>query len=130
VIDGMAGEQYVSTVPLPLTRAVLERGRSRFDIFCATCHGIDGSGESQVAHNMTSRKPPSLVIEPVLSFPAGRIFDVITHGYGLMPEYQRDLNVSDRWAVVSYLRVLQRSRAVALASLPEAVQRRAKEELP
>lgn len=120
---------YVTTVPVPLTRAVLQRGRSRFDIFCATCHGVDGSGESQVAQNMTSRKPPSLVSEPVLSFPAGRVYSVITHGYGLMPEYQRDLDVSDRWAVVSYLRALQRSRSIALASLPEAVQRKAKEVL-
>ena len=129
LIDGTAAGRYVSAVPMPVDRAVLQRGRNRYEIFCATCHGIDGSGQSQVAHNMTLRRPPSLIADPVRSFPAGRVFQVITQGYGLMPEYQAALAVHDRWAVVAYLRVLQRSQASVLASLPEHVRRSAEESL-
>ena len=129
LVEGMAGPAYVTSIPLPVDRAVMERGRDRFDIFCATCHAVDGSGVSEVARKMTLRKPPSLVTEPVLSFPVGRVFYVITHGYGLMPEYRRALNVNDRWAVVAYLRALQRSQTSQLAALPEDLQRTARKAL-
>jgi hypothetical protein len=129
LVEGVADNGYVSSIPLPIDRALLTRGRSRFEIFCATCHGSDGSGESQVAHNMMLRRPPNLVAEPVRSFPPGRVFHVISVGYGLMPEYQRALGVHDRWAVVAYLRVLQRSQSTPLAALPERIQREAKESL-
>jgi mono/diheme cytochrome c family protein len=129
LVEGTEQGQFVSTIPLPLDRAALQRGRGRFEIFCAACHAVDGSGESQVARHMELRRPPSLVAEPVRSYPVGRIFRAVTHGYGLMPEYQRDLSLSDRWAVVGYVRALQRSRGVALASLPEPVRASALEEL-
>jgi mono/diheme cytochrome c family protein len=114
----LASGQYVAELPIPLTRALLERGRDRFDIFCAPCHGVRGNGVSMVASNMTLRRPPSLIDEPVLSFPPGRVFQVATEGYGLMPAYEARLSVQDRWAVVAYLRALQRSQRVRLADLP------------
>lgn len=129
LLEGLQGEDYVSAVPVAVDRPLLERGRNRFETFCATCHGIDGSGESLVAHNMEFRKPPSLVVEPVTSFPAGRVFQVISAGYGLMPSYAVQLPISDRWAVVAYLHALQRSQSTPLASLPEPIRRRAEESL-
>ncbi|HKP60532.1 MAG TPA: cytochrome c [Polyangiales bacterium] len=129
LIEGLAGADYVKAVPLSLDRALLTRGRSRYELFCATCHGIDGSGSSQVAQNMSLRRPPNLVEEPVRSFPAGRVFRVITGGYGLMPEYERALGVHDRWAVVAYLRALQRSQSTPLAALPQNLRTRAMESL-
>jgi mono/diheme cytochrome c family protein len=119
----------VSAVPITVDRPLLERGRNRFETFCAACHGIDGSGESLVAHSMELRTPPSLVIEPVRSFPAGRVFQVISVGYGLMPAFSPDLPTHDRWAVVAYLRALQRSQATELASLPEVLRKQAEEQL-
>lgn len=122
LIEGRENGQFVSAIPMQLDRAALERGHDRYDLFCATCHAIDGSGNSQVARNMELRKPPSLVSDPVRSYPVGRVFSAVSHGYGLMPEYSRDLGLNDRWAVVGYVRALQRSRASEIASLPENVR--------
>jgi mono/diheme cytochrome c family protein len=127
--DSRAGA-YVSAPPLRVDRALLTRGRERFDTFCAPCHGIDGSGESLVARHMTLRRPPSLLVEPVASFPAGRVFRVAGGGYGLMPGFAHELPPADRWAVVAYLHALQRSQSTELASLPAALRTRAEEALP
>lgn len=127
--DGTTAGSYVSVMPLPVTRALLERGQNRYEIFCAACHGVDGTAVSEVARNMLLRVPASLVTEPVRSFPVGRVFGVITHGYGLMPEYAHELDAHDRWAVVGYLRVLQRSYETPLAALPDALRKRALEVL-
>lgn len=129
LLEGLQGEDFVSAVPVAVDRPLLVRGRNRFETFCATCHGIDGSGQSLVAHNMELRPPPSLIAPPVTEFPAGRVFQVISAGYGLMPSYAVELPVSDRWAVVAYLHALQRSQSLPLASLPEPIRRRAEESL-
>ena len=113
----LASGAYETEIPIALTRAVLNRGRDRFDIYCSPCHGVRGDGQSMVASNMSLRRPPSLIGEPVLSFPPGRVFQVATIGYGLMPAYDLHLSVSDRWAVVAYLRALQRSQRVSLTDL-------------
>lgn len=117
--------QYAAEIPVPLTRARLERGRDRYDVFCAACHGVRGDGVSMVAANMSLRRPPSLIDPPVTSFPPGRVFQVISLGYGLMPAYDIHLDVADRWAVVAYLRALQRSQSVSLAALPPDERARA-----
>jgi mono/diheme cytochrome c family protein len=119
----------VTTIPISIDRALLERGRDRFETFCATCHAIDGSGHSPIADNMELRKPPSLVSDPVRSYPVGRYYQAISAGYGLMPNYASELPSQDRWAVVAYLRTLQRSRACEFARLPDAIRRRAQEAL-
>jgi mono/diheme cytochrome c family protein len=124
-----ADGSYITALPRPLDRASLERGRNRFETFCATCHGIDGSGASEVAHHMELRRPPSLVADPVRSFPVGQIYEVIGTGYGLMPAYSHELDSRDRWAVVGYLRALQRSQASDLAKLPLGVRQQAEEQL-
>jgi mono/diheme cytochrome c family protein len=126
---GLDGNNYASTIPVGVDRAVLLHGEQRYDVFCATCHGVDGSGDSMVAYSMPLRKPPSLVVDPVRSFAPGRIFQVITDGYGLMPSYAMELSVDDRWAVVGYLHALQLSRSADLASLPKSVRDRATEAL-
>ena len=122
-------ERYLTRIPVSVDRPLLEYGRNRFDIACAVCHGVDGSGNSQVAHNMILRKPPSLVEARVQSFAAGRVFRVISQGYGLMPSYAHMLDPRARWAVVAYLRALGRSQGTPLASLPEPLRRRAQEAL-
>jgi mono/diheme cytochrome c family protein len=119
----------VNAIPIAIDRALLIRGRDRFETFCATCHAIDGSGNSPIADNMELRKPPPLVIDPVRSYPVGRYYQAISAGYGLMPNYANELPVQDRWAVVAYVRALQRSRSSELAQLPEAVRKRAAEVL-
>jgi mono/diheme cytochrome c family protein len=126
---GLAGDTYASSIPIAVDRALLRRGRDRFEVYCAACHGATGDGKSIVAAHMSLRKPPSLVDDPVRSFPPGRVFQVITDGYGLMPSYASALAVDERWAVVAYLRALTLSAHVTLDALPAAERRRAEEAL-
>jgi mono/diheme cytochrome c family protein len=116
--------------PLPITRALLERGQTRFAIFCAVCHGPEGDGDSQVARSMQRRRPPSLHEPRIVALSTGKIFQVITEGYGLMPEHADQLPIADRWAVIAYLRTLQRSRAMPLAALPPAIASDVRKHLP
>jgi mono/diheme cytochrome c family protein len=119
----------VAEVAVPMTPALLERGRERFEIICATCHGPRGDGLSEVARQMDRRRPPNLLEAEVRGYAAGRIFRIITRGYGLMPAYERNLPVDDRWAVIAYLHALQLRQAVSLDALPRNLRRQAEIEL-
>lgn len=118
MMRGRTGDTWAPRIPIALDRDVLARGRDRFDIYCAACHGRTATGVSQVAENMTLRRPPSLLTEPYLTYPPGRIYGVITEGFGLMRSYASELPVADRWAVVAYVQALQLSQRVALGDLP------------
>jgi mono/diheme cytochrome c family protein len=120
--EGIERSAYVIAIPVPVNRGLLARGRVRFETFCAACHGVAGDGVSEVARNMALRKPPSLVAAPVTGFPPGRVFQVITRGYGLMPSYAAELTVRDRWAVVTYVEALQLSAHSPLSALPPEVR--------
>lgn len=110
---------YVQANPLPLTRQALWNGRARYETFCATCHGILGDGDSVVGENMGVRPPPTLLTLTDKS--DGYIYAAITDGFGYMNSYAGELSIPERWAVVAYVRALQRSQnqPVAAAS-PEA----------
>ncbi len=116
----------VAESPVEATAAVLARGRSRFDIYCAACHGILGDGESQVALNMSLRKPVSL--HAYRDVGDGYIFRVVSEGFGLMPSYASELTVEDRWAVVAYVRALQLSQHATVEQLPPDARRKLEEE--
>jgi mono/diheme cytochrome c family protein len=120
--EGIVAGHYVTVSPIPVDGALLARGRDRFDVFCAACHGLRGDGASEVARHMDLRKPPSLLDDPVTAFPPGRVFQVISLGYGLMPSYAAELPVDDRWATVAYLHALQLSQRAELAALPGDVR--------
>jgi hypothetical protein len=109
---------YVTSVPLPMSRKLLELGRKRFDITCATCHGPLGDGNSIVATQMALRPPPSLQQAKYVAKPAGYIYEVISKGFGLMASYAAELTVEERWAVVAYLRALQISQDTPVGALP------------
>lgn len=108
--------------PPPMTRDLLLTGRARFDLVCATCHGVRGDGQSVVATKMEHRKPPSLHETRIAAFPPDRIFAVATSGYGLMPSLADMLDARERWAVAYYVKALQLSRAARVAELPPAVR--------
>jgi mono/diheme cytochrome c family protein len=110
--------QYVRSAPVALDATTLARGRKKFDVYCAVCHGVLGDGESQLALNMSLRRPPSLH-QPVYREAAdGYLFDVVTRGFGLMPSYAAQLSEADRWAVVGYVRALQLSQGAGLGQVP------------
>ncbi len=106
----------LAEAPLAVTAAVLAKGRARFEVYCAVCHGILGDGESQVALNMSLRRPPSL--HAYRDVPDGHIFRVVTNGFGLMPSYATALPPEERWAVVAYVRALQLSQHATVDQLP------------
>jgi mono/diheme cytochrome c family protein len=116
----------VDTLPVALDAALLDRGEDRFRIFCRTCHGALGDGVSAVAENMKLRRPPSLHEPRLQSYPPGRMFRVVTEGYGLMPSYAESLSLQDRWAVVAFVRALQLSQDVPLAELPAPLREEAR----
>jgi mono/diheme cytochrome c family protein len=114
--------RFVVTIPVPMTAKLLETGRKRYDITCATCHGPVGDGESLVARQMALRPPPSL--HRYVDRPAGYIYEVITKGFGMMASYAAELTVEERWAVVAYVRALQLSQGVPASELsPEDRQK-------
>jgi mono/diheme cytochrome c family protein len=118
--EGMEGGRLVSTIPIPLNEEVLARGRKKFEVVCAQCHGQKGDGNSIVAENMALRLPPNLVA--LADKPAGHFYQAIAYGYGVMPSFAGEIRVEDRWAVVAYVQALQRSQNVPLAEAPAQVQ--------
>jgi hypothetical protein len=118
---------YVTTIPVPVTRKLLELGRKRFDITCATCHGPLGDGESIVARQMALHPPPSL--HRYVNKPSGYFYEVITKGFGMMASYAAELNVEERWAIVAYIRALQLSQLTPVGELP-ANERQRLEAMP
>ena len=121
-VDGRTGNTPVDAIPGSVTLAAIERGRNRYDVFCAACHGLDGTGDTPVAANMQLRRPPSLHEARIRQLAPGAIFGVVSRGYGLMPSYAHQLTTQDRWNVVAYVRALQLSRNAALDALPPAVR--------
>lgn len=113
---------YTATIPVPVTRQMLDLGRKRFDITCATCHGPLGDGDSIVARQMALRPPPSL--HKYVDRPSGYFYEVITKGFGMMASYAAELSVEERWAVVAYVRALQLSQLTPASSLPPAARQR------
>ncbi len=121
VEDGVLDGAYVAAFPLVVTESLVERGREQFEIVCAACHGVEGDGDSVVAGFM-GRRPPSLEERRIRELPDGRIYEVIRDGYGFMPQYGTHFDLRDRWAVVAYVRALQRSRHAIVARLPRDIQ--------
>jgi len=130
ITRGVSGGAYVESIPIAVDREMLEVGRARFGTFCAPCHGALGDGLSVVAQKMELRRPPSLVAQPIVDFPVGRIYHAIENGYGLMPAYGHEMGVLERWSVVGYVRALMlREKGVMLDDLPAPARARALEEL-
>jgi hypothetical protein len=103
--------------PFRVDGAVMARGQERFNIFCAPRHGRTGQGDGMVVRR-GYRRPPSIHQDRLRNAPAGHFFDVITNGFGAMPEYSSEIKVEDRWAIVAYLRALQLSGRATLADGP------------
>ncbi len=105
------------TFPFPITREVLERGRERFNIYCSVCHGRLGDGNGMIPRR-GFRHPPSYHSDKLRAAPVGHFFDVITNGFGAMPDYAAQVPPRDRWAIIAYIRALQLSQRVNAPELP------------
>jgi mono/diheme cytochrome c family protein len=115
---GKVGNNPGDVMPFPVTKEVLERGRERYDIYCAPCHSRLGDGNGIVPSRGFARKPPSYHIPRLQKAPVGYFFDVITNGFGIMPDYASQIPVRDRWDIVAYVRALQLSQNATMADVP------------
>jgi len=118
LFTGKDGSGQDSTeFPMPITRDVLVRGRQRFEIDCAPCHGLTGEGDGMIVQRGFT-PPPSYHSDRLRQAPVGHFFDVITNGTGSMPSYADQVSVPDRWAIVAYVRALQLSQNATVSDVP------------
>ncbi len=115
---GKIGNTPGDYMPFPVTKEVLERGRERYNIFCAPCHSRVGNGNGFVPSRGFARKPPSYHIPRLQKAPVGYFYDVITEGFGIMPDYSSQIPPRDRWNIVAYVRALQLSQNATVADVP------------
>jgi len=113
---------YVARVPVAVTAELVMRGRERYNIYCAVCHGAAGDGQGIIMRGNYGYTPaPSFHEDRLRTVEDGYIFEVITNGVRNMPAYAHQIPVADRWAIVAYVRALQRSQQATAADLPVEV---------
>jgi mono/diheme cytochrome c family protein len=115
----VARDQQPEPAPPPVTMALLERGRQRFDIDCSVCHGFAGFADGMVVQRGFPA-PPSYHIDRLRQAPIQHYYDVITNGYGVMYSYAQRVSPADRWAIVAYIRALQAGEEVPVSQLTPA----------
>lgn len=106
-----------ATFPFPITHADLDRGQERFNVFCAPCHGRTGIGNGMVVQR-GYRQAQSLHIDRLRLAPPGYFYDVISNGFGVMPDYRSQITAEDRWRVIAYVRALQLSHQGTTSDMP------------
>jgi mono/diheme cytochrome c family protein len=116
---GTVNGEAAGLFPFAIDDAVMARGQDAFDAFCAPCHGRTGRGDGIVVQRGFTR-PPDLTDEYARGLPVGHFFNVITNGFGAMPDHAAQIKVRDRWAIVAYLRALQVSAAASVNDVPAA----------
>lgn len=122
---GRVGGQPATMFPFAVDEALMRRGRERYDIFCSPCHGLTGDGDGMVVQR-GYRRPPSFHVDRLRAAPPGHLYDVITNGFGAMPDYAAQIPVRDRWAIAAYMRALQLSQNATAAQLSPDAQGRLK----
>jgi mono/diheme cytochrome c family protein len=109
-------QSWADEIPVPVTDELMARGRTQFGVYCAPCHGLAGYGDGLVNQRALTLKEPTWVPVPSLhtvqtrNRPDGYIYRAITDGVRKMPAYGSQIEAEDRWAVVLYVRALQRSQ--------------------
>ena len=115
---GKAGSTPGDYMPFPVTKEVLERGRERYNIYCAPCHSRVGDGNGFIPSRGFARKPPSFHDQRLQKAPLGYFYDVMSNGFGIMPDYASQISAQDRWKIVAYIRALQLSQNATRADVP------------
>jgi mono/diheme cytochrome c family protein len=118
-----ASGRLITRIPATIDMVALKRGQKEYDIYCSPCHGRVGDGQGiMIRYNYVP--PPTFHDDRLRSIEDGHMFDVITNGIRNMPAYAHQIPVSDRWAIVAYLRALQRSQSATFEDIPEAMRDR------
>jgi mono/diheme cytochrome c family protein len=114
---GKEGEEPATVFPFPIDDAAMARGQERFNIYCSPCHGRTGAGDGVVVQRGFTR-PPSLVDERLRGLPPGHFFEIITNGFGAMPDHAAQIRPADRWAIIAYIRALQLAGNATIDDVP------------
>ncbi|MGN6277718.1 MAG: c-type cytochrome [Sphingomonas sp.] len=109
IAQGDIARTNALTTPPPLTKALIDRGEQRYDIYCVVCHGRAGDGDGNVVKRGFPA-PPSFHIPRLVAAPPAYIVEVITNGHGIMYSYADRVAPADRWAIAAYVKTLQRAR--------------------
>jgi mono/diheme cytochrome c family protein len=109
LMTGVNRGVYLTRPPMNISMKQLQRGRERYDIFCAVCHGASGDGSGMIPERGFPA-PPSFHTDRLRNAPLGHFVDVIANGYGVMFPYAARVSPDDRWAIAAYIRALQLSR--------------------
>ena len=112
-IDGKDADIF----PFAVDDRVMARGQERFNIYCSPCHGRTGQGDGMIVRR-GYRRPPTFHQDRLRDAPVGHFFDVITAGFGAMPDYAAQVRPEDRWAIIAYVRALQLSEHATAADVP------------
>ena len=112
--NGVVADRF----PFAMTRADLERGRERYNIYCTPCHDYTGGGQGMIVQRGFP-PPPSFHLERLRQAPAGHYFEVITNGFGSMYSYASRVEPEDRWRIAAYIRALQLSQHATMQDVPE-----------
>jgi mono/diheme cytochrome c family protein len=124
--DGQRGRidenaDFITDFPLAVDRAFIEHGRDRYLIYCVVCHDALGTGHGKIVERGYTPPPPFHILR-LREAPVGRLFAVVSQGYGSMPSYAGQIPVEDRWAIVAYVRALQLSQHVRESELTKAMR--------
>jgi mono/diheme cytochrome c family protein len=103
--------------PFDVDGQIMARGRERYNIYCSPCHGRAGFGDGMVVRR-GYRAPPSFHVWRLQNAPAGHFFDIISNGFGAMPDYAAEISARDRWAIVAYIRALQLAENATVGDVP------------
>ncbi len=114
---GREGDEFAAGYPMDVTASLMSRGRERYGIFCSACHGGTGDGQG-ITRNYGMVATPTFHSDRLRSMTEGEIYDVISNGRGLMGPYAGQISVEDRWAIVAYVRALQRAHAGSVEDVP------------
>jgi cytochrome c553 len=107
----------INDFPFAVTKEIIERGHQRFNVYCTPCHDRTGNGNGMIVRR-GFRHPPSYHTDRLREMPNGYFFDVMTNGFGAMPDYAAQIPPADRWAIVSYIRALQLSQNASINDVP------------
>jgi mono/diheme cytochrome c family protein len=114
---GRVNKVTVKELPFPVDEKVVDRGQERYNIYCTPCHGQTGAGNGMVVQR-GFRPPPSFHSDRLRQADVGYYFDVMTNGFGAMPDYRAQISPRDRWTIVAYIRALQLSQHATAADVP------------
>ena len=124
-MTGKMGANWGTGIPMPVTRELMLRGEQRFNINCSPCHGMTAAGNG-IVKQYGLATVVSLQDERIRNMADGEIFNTITNGKNTMMSYGPNVTVADRWAIIAYLRALQRSQNATAADVPPGVNLEAK----